>query len=233
LEDRLADREHWKRLLNSFSGKWGQNGRHFKLTDATPPRTKDGRLVDISFNCETGIKTHWREFGAYVLSCTEERESRESHPAIVAHITAHARMVLWAIIKELLPQDYFYCDTDGVLTSETGFHKLHHRIDNSALGKLKHVKTYKDVFIYGCKDLILDGKRKCKGIRDDAKELDEGVFEQVRWYGVPGLARAGSIDMPLTRMITKTLRRSYDKGLIGPDGFTTPFQYPLPPVSGG
>jgi hypothetical protein len=223
IDGRLAEREFWKRLLNSFSGKWGQNGRHFKLTSETPPRTRDGKLIERSFDLKTGEETHWREFGSYTLKCIEERESGFSHPAIVAHITAHARMVLWTIIKELLPENYLYCDTDAVFTTQAGFEKLRHRIDDSRLGALKHVKTVHDTWIYGAKDYVLDGKRKCKGIRDDADEVDEGVFEQIRWYGIRGLARAGSLNVPLTRRVTKSLRRVYDKGIIGPGGWITPF----------
>jgi hypothetical protein len=135
-------------------------------------------------------------------------------------------MILWALIRQLPPEHYFYCDTDGLLTTQSGFDKLHHRIDNLSLGALKHVATYHDVWINGCKDLILDGKRKCKGIRDKGNDPNKTVFEQIKWYGLAGLLHEGSINMPLTEVITKTLRRAYDKGVVLPSGFVTPFHAP-------
>jgi hypothetical protein len=230
-DGRFIDMEHWKLLLNSFTGKWGQNGRHFRLVDKGPPQVKgrDGLMhnVDITYDIESEKETHWRYFGEYILSCTPEAESYESHPAIIAHITGHARMILWAMIRQVTPENYLYCDTDAIFTTEAGFDKLHHRIDNHRLGYLKHVATYHDVWIYGAKDYVRDGERVCKGVRDDANEIDKGVFEQVRWYGLPGLARADSIDVPLTRVVTKTLRRTYAKGTITPSGFVVPLHYPL------
>lgn len=224
LENRAIDREHWKLILNSFSGKWGQNGRHYELSDDWPGI---GKHITIVYNVKTGEKTYIRRFGEYVLTRTDKGESRLSHPAIAAHITGHARMVVWALIREMSAENHLYCDTDGFLTTQAGFDRLHHRIDDTALGKLKHLATYHDVWINGAKDYVLDGKRVLKGIRDDANETDVGIFEQVKWYGLAGLARAGSLDMPLTSVISKTLRRTYTKGVVGPTGFVTPLHFPL------
>jgi hypothetical protein len=223
-EGRMLDADHWKLLINSFYGKWGQNGRHYSLTtDRLHPTKK----IVVAWNVQTRKKTYYRYFGDFVLARTDDSESGSSHPAIAAHVTAHARMILWALIRQLAPQDYFYCDTDAVFTSQTGFNKLYDREKQYAIGGLKHVATYNDVRINGAKDYVVDGTRKLKGVRYDANELDEGIFEQVHWYGLTGLARAGSLDMPLTRRVTKTLRRAYAKGIVGPDGFVTPLHWPL------
>jgi hypothetical protein len=223
-EGRMLDADHWKLLLNSFYGKWGQNGRHYSLsTDRLHPTKK----IIIAWNVQTRKKTYYRYFGNFVLSRTDDGESRESHPAIAAHVTSHARMVLWALIRQLAPKDYFYCDTDAVFTSQAGFDQLYDRDKQFAIGGLKHVATYQDVWINGAKDYVRDGERVLKGVRYEADQVNETSFQQIRWYRLAGLARAGSLDMPLTSVITKTLRRSYNKGIVGADGFVTPFHWPL------
>lgn len=219
LDGRLADMEHWKLLLNSFYGKWGQSGKHFRLVKERPDPIED---IAVVLGPKSDEKTYYRYWGDKVFARTDEAESRESHPAIAAHVTAHARMILWALIRQLAPEDYFYCDTDAIFTSEAGLKQFNHRIDDSRLGFLKRVGTYDDVRIYGAKDYVLDGKRKIKGIRDKAEHLNETVFQQIRWYGLAGLARLDSLDMPLTSIVTKTLRRAYTKGRVLANGFVKP-----------
>jgi DNA polymerase elongation subunit (family B) len=217
------ERDHWKLFLNSLYGKFGQNGRHYWLYEDVPRPKYPTRIY---VNLETNERTYFRYFGDYILARTDQPESSHSHPAIAAHITAHARMVLYALIRELTPEHYFYCDTDAVYTSDTGLKRLDHRIDDSRLGFLKRVATYQDVWIYGAKDLIRDGERLLKGIRDDADQLNETTFNQIRWFRLAGLARTGSLDMPLTARITKTLRRTYSKGVVLPSGFVRPLHAP-------
>jgi hypothetical protein len=217
------ERDHWKLILNSFYGKWGQNGRHYWLYAEVPhPRYR----IRFALNCQTGERTEFRYFGDYVLARRDESESYSSHPAIAAHITAHARMVLYALIREIPAEHYFYCDTDAVYTSDTGLESLRHRIDDSRLGMLKRVATFQDVWINGAKDLVRDGKRLLKGIRDDAEQLNETTFKQIRWFRLAGLARTRSLDMPLTTVITKSLRRTYSKGVVLPSGFVRPLHAP-------
>jgi hypothetical protein len=217
---------HWKLLLNSFYGKWGQSGRKW-----TEVGTCDDTLfkTERTIDAQTRKKVTKRYFGGLIYERADDGESRESHPAIAAHITAHARMILWALIREVPPQDYFYCDTDGLLVSENGLDVLHDRMDQHVLGKLKHVRSYTDITIYGCKDLILNGKRVCKGIRYQAKRLAKGKYRQIKWTGLRGLLANGNLNMPITSLVVKTLNRVYDKGVVGTNGFVTPLHLILPP----
>ena len=223
-EGRDIEARHFKLLLNSFYGKWGQSGRHWKPV-GTCDRHRFERHIHIE--AQTKIERVQRLFGGLVLERADEAESGESHPAIAAHVCAHARMILWALIRKLPPKNYLYCDTDGLLVLDEGVDALREHIDDYKLGFLKRVKTYSSVQIYGCKDLILDGKATLKGIRYDAEKLTESQFRQLKWSSLRGLLGSRSIDMPLTIPIIKTLRRTYTKGSIGADGFVSPLHWPL------
>jgi hypothetical protein len=221
----LIEAEHWKLLLNSFYGKWGQSGGKWVRTGVCDPsefrreRSIDAQSLKITMR---------RYFGGLIFERSQDTEGMESHPAIAAHVTAEARMVLWAIIKQLPPSQYMYADTDGLLIRKEGFDSLRERMDNYVLGKIKHVKTYSDVTIYGCKDLILDGKATLKGIRNEAECIEPGHYRQLKWVGIAGLLSAGIPDMPFTVFVDKFLRRTYDKGLVGADGFVTPIHLAVP-----
>lgn len=212
--------EQWKLLLNSFYGKWGQNGRHWVKVDTCDRHLFESRII---VNAQTLKKTVRRYFGGIVFERAEDTESRDSHPAIAAHITAEARMILWTLIRQLAPKDYFYCDTDGLLVSQNGFDQLREGLHDYTLGKLSHKATFSDVILYGPKDLVLDGKSTLKGIRKDAVELGGGKFRQRKWLSLGSLLASNSLDMPLTIDVDKTLSRTYTKGVIGADGWVTPF----------
>jgi hypothetical protein len=222
-EGRKFEADHWKKLLNSFYGKWGQNGRKWNEIATCERRIFDARW---NHNAQTNENTLRRRFGGFVFERADDGESSESHPAIAAHITAHARMVLWTLIRKLEPQDYFYCDTDGLLVSDTGLDSLHDVLDQYKLGGVKHVETFHDVCIYGCKDMVLDGKEKIKGISKKADVLDKGKYRQLKWFSLPGLLRKRGVDMPLTSVVVKSLRRTYTKGTVLPDGFVVPLHLP-------
>lgn len=215
----LVQSGHYKLLLNSFYGKWGQNG--VKWRDV-------GRVEDQSIgfwkcvNYDTGAVTHWRRYNGLMQLRDTEPESAQSHPAIAAHITAYARMILWALIRQATPEHCFYCDTDSILVDEQGFERVKERISESILGGLKVVGEYQQTFIYGCKDYVLDGKRTCKGIRDQAVEIDTNTYRQDKWIGLRGALRDGRLVAPRVRLTVKRLRRIYDKGLVGADGFVFP-----------
>ena len=214
---------HYKLLLNSFSGKWGQNGikwqtidRDYNAPDAFWPVVDADDDTVTSYRCFDGLIQRKEVFA----------ESRESHPALAAHITAYGRMVLWALIRKIPPKHYFYCDTDSILISEEGLKHVEQPISDVILGALKIVGKFSNGVIYGCKDYVLDGVRTCKGIRNQAIELSPGNYAQEKWVGFRTALRKGWLDGPRTLRITKRLRRIYTKGVVHDDGFVLPLHIP-------
>jgi len=216
----VIESNHIKLLLNAFYGKWGQNGCKWETVGTS---TERGIRFSLDVDGQTGEITRKREFAGLIQEKRLIAESRESHPAIAAHVTAYARLVLWALIRQVPAEDYYYCDTDSLLISRERLETFRDVLDEENLGSLKKVHEYKDVTIYGCKDYIVDGKQVTKGIRRDAQQLDHGRYVQTKWDSIRGMLRSNAINCPVSRRVIRNLRRSYDKGVVSSTGFVVPF----------
>jgi DNA polymerase type B, organellar and viral len=223
LSGNKVEGEHYKLLLNAFSGKWGQNG----IKWSTVGRTDKS---DIAFWREIDYLTdevvNYRRWDGLVQRKDTFPESANSHPAIAAHITSYGRMVLWALMRKIPVKAAFYCDTDSILVSEEGFEHIKESVSDKILGQPKLVGKYSHARIYGCKDYVLDGVRTCKGVREQAVEHAPNQYRQEQWVGFRRALRKGWLDAPRVLTVDKLLKRTYDKGNVGTDGWVTPFLMP-------
>jgi DNA polymerase type B, organellar and viral len=235
----------YRKIMNSFYGKWGQSGGKWEDLDNIEDLTckhwleydhvKDkiiahrqlGGLVQ-----ERVIYTGARKKCGNILvpetipEYNEEAESRDSFPAIAAHITAHARMELWNIINLAGIENVFYCDTDSVLVNDIGARNLAFMTDQEVMGKLSIKGVYPSIEIWGAKDYRFGDIAKTKGVRKDAIWLDDHNVQQTRWSGLRGLIASGETDKPITKTIKKHLNRLYDKGVVLADGTVLPHSLP-------
>lgn len=213
-----------KLFLTNLYGKFGQRGFIYDIVD----RVDDNSIkLWKEIDAETGDIFEFRQYGGIVEQLIKETESRESHPAIAAHVTAHARMMLWSLLNRAGLENVFYCDTDSVWCNERGYNKLRFALDETQLGKLKLEGIHDTVTIYGPKDYNVDGDIRIKGIKKNAKRLREGLYQQVKFTTLKGLLRAGDLTAPVVTTITKQLRRQYNKGIVQPDGRVLPLTFPL------
>jgi len=211
----------FKILMNSLYGKFGQHGIRSTVVGYCPT---DEVGVEEYINVDTGERGQIvKVFGQRRLEI-EAGESRMSHPAIAAHVTAYARMALWDLIERAGRSETYYCDTDSLFVSPLGYERLQKDIAPDALGALKDVGKYDRVVLFGAKDYLIGDKRTLKGVRSAAKQLAPGVFEQERWIGLTGALRLGIVDAPLIASTTKTLKRVYDKGEVDLAGRVTPWR---------
>lgn len=208
-----------KILANSLYGKFGQRGRRYETHE---------HIDDLSIkvwtevNAQTRKKRHFRRFGGLVQHWTDEGESRHSHPAIAAHVTAHARIKLWRLIQRAGRKNVYYCDTDSVVVNELGRARLSALLDENELGALKLEAAYESITLYGPKDYQFGNKRVTKGVRKTAIWLDNSRVSQDRFIGFKGLLRRGSLDAPIVQQQIKVLKREYTKGRPQKDGRVLP-----------
>ena len=213
-----------KRLLNALYGKFGQRGRVFE----TVTQSSDlGIGVWTEIDAATGEVRNLRQFGGLIQEQKTDGESRESHPAIAAHVTAYGRMALWGWMKRAGRGHVHYVDTDSLLVDAVGACRLFPAVDQTALGKLKVEGTFSSGHLYGLKDYSLGGITKTKGVRPSAHWIDANTVEQEHWSTLVGLLRKGDLSAPIVEQRVKHLRRVYTKGCVQPDGSIRPLRLPL------
>lgn len=216
-----GEADRCKRMGNHLFGKFGQNGRVFNIIDHTPDlQCRSWSEVDA----QTGIVHKYRQYAGVIEEWREEGESRDSHPAIAAHITAAARMHLYSLMRSAGLGNYFYCDTDSLWVNATGLGNLRLELDNIKLGKLKLEGTHEAVTIYGLKDYVIDDKRKTKGVKAKAVQISEHTFEQDQFSNLKGLLRDGDLTAPVIKRMSKTLSRKYTKGTVLQTGWVLPLR---------
>lgn len=215
-----VEEEMAKKLPNSFYGKWGQRGRVYEDAGEWP---SDEALAWSELDCETGIVYKHRALGGLHQMFREDAESRESFPAIAAHVTAYARAYLWQITRGTRAGELLYEDTDGFALLESGYEALKGEIDPGRLGALK-LESVEPWGVYrGPKDYEYPDFRKLKGVRAKAHWIDERTVVQEQWSTLKGLLRDGDLSGPITQLRSKTLARHYAKGLVTPSGRVLPY----------
>ncbi len=210
-----------KLMANALYGKFGQRGEVWREVGAYDPAVTG---VWLDYNADTGVTTRYRAVGGALSELEREVESRESHPAIAATVTSAARLALLGLLEAAGRASVVYVDTDSLFTVGGPPGPSWAALVGPGLGQLKRVATYRRLVIFGLKDYQADGRRVTKGVRRDAVELAPGVYEQDTFVGLRGGLQAGDVGRQLVRRTTKHLARTYDKGVVAPDGRVTPYR---------
>lgn len=209
-----------KILLNSLYGKFGQSGRNWETVRPAEPTDpvewweqdeKDGPVVKYRIRFDL------------VQRLEKDDESRDSFPAIAAHVTAYARMHMWRLMQNAGYPHVFYSDTDSLVVDEIGFRSLAANISEFELGMLKVEDVANNATFYGPKDYHFGRTERHKGIRRTAVKIAKATWEQARfcsWDWHLGHDQEGRVFIDT---ITKTLSREYRKGNVGSTGWVTPF----------
>lgn len=209
----------WKILMNSLYGKFGQRGRRW----VDIKRVRDKTVASwTELDADTGEWVRFRRVARTLQMQLEEGEARESHPAIAGHVTSYARALIWSLILEAGREHVHYTDTDSLWVDASGLRRLRPRIDPNALGALKVESSDRNIVVHGPKDYVKGGRRRIKGIRDNAVEITPGVFVQPKWRGLAGAIAEGDLAAPKITGVMKFLARNYTKGRVLPSGRVEP-----------
>lgn len=209
-----------KIFMNSLYGKFGQKNESFKTIGFTDdPDFKAERVYDA----DEGRWRYFRVIGNKIEEKDGYIEGSNSFVAIASFVTAYARCYLWKLIEKAGQKNVLYCDTDSLFTTEEGLNNLKDYLHEKELGKLKLEDKTDKLIIWGAKNYQFGKEIKRKGIRKDAKQIDNNTFEQIQFikirsnmlkYHLPG---AGTIK------VRKQLKAQYDKGVVTPSGWVKPF----------
>lgn len=224
----------YKLIMNSLYGKFGQ--RMFKnIVVDTAPIDEVGEYT--IYDEVLGIK-YRKVFGGKVWEKDESAEAQEAYnsfPAIAAHVTSYARMLLWDGIDTVGLENMYYCDTDSLMCSEAGYQKLLDRglIDPDRLGAFK-LEDIGDVELYGGKDYVFTGRdgektTKLKGVgKNGTRELEskngKKRFVTTQWGGLNKQLKRGYIGNYYNTLVIKEIKRIYTKGEVQANGEVKPFE---------
>lgn len=213
-----------KRMMNALYGKFGQSGDVWEDVGAADPTDVH---VWLEWDVDTQSVVHFRSFGGVLQKRAGEIEARESHPAIAAHVTSAARMRLLALLNRAGRENVIYMDTDSVFTLPAGTDRLTQFVNPTRLGSLKLEATYDDLTIFGAKDYLAGGKRKIKGIRSNAIEIEPGKWQQDTFEGLKGALLTGNLHRQVITQTVKRLSRLYSKGTVDGTGRIHPYRVTL------
>ncbi len=209
----------FKDLMNHLYGKFGQRGIFWEEAGAADDlEAEQWAEIDEA----TGTVTKFRRFGGLVQAQARESESRDSFPAIAAHVTSAARAYLWRLIQRAGREHVLYCDTDSLLVDQIGQGRLAGLTDDVRLGALGEEGRSPCVRLWGAKDYDFGFRARHKGVRKQAVWTGPDTVEQEQWSGLGRALFDEHFHGPTTTRITKRLYRHYDKGVVGPSGIVTP-----------
>jgi len=208
-----------KKMLNSLYGKFGQKAEIWEKIGDCP---KEPDRVELCFEVGVCRVKQIRYLLGEIFELKGYEETFNSFPAIAAHVAADARLYLWSLMKQAGSGNYFYCDTDSLIINKVGLWNMQNQIDNSRLGALKIVEITNDLVIRGLKDYSNHEKRVIKGVRKNAIEIRDGIYQQEQWPSFRGLLREAQTDTYTVKQVIKVLDRKYTKGHVNQDGSIVP-----------
>jgi len=211
-----------KYMLNTLYGKFGQSGYVYDTIEKT---TDDEVKTWEVWNVEDQKLIKYRQFGGLIQAMKREGESYNSFPAIAAHVTAYARMYLLQLISVAGYDNVYYVDTDSLVVNHAGYTKLRDYIHPTVLGMLKLERTIKQLTIHGPKDYVFDDTVKIKGIRKNAIQIKPSTYSQDRFRKFKGMLQSGNLNALVVTRTTKTLARTYNKGVRTDNGRVIPLRF--------
>ncbi len=209
-----------KLIINSLYGKFGQTGINQKVIGRSDP--------DIIYHmpvlhAQTGEKFYQTSVGGVIYEEHRIGESYNAIPVIAAHVTANARLYLLSLIKKAGFENVYYCDTDSLIVNSTGYYLLESEIEPNTLGKLKIETQSGWLRVNAPKDYEMSERRKIKGIRVNAQQIDENTFLQEQWAKLAGLIREGFENGYTSKEIIKHQERVIHSGVVLRSGRIVPY----------
>tara|TARA_Y100000310_G_C20701625_1_gene830504 strand:+ start:1920 stop:3719 length:1800 start_codon:yes stop_codon:yes gene_type:complete len=209
-----------KILMNSLYGKFGQRGSLWEEIEYNGEPPGDEWLEE---DFQTGKVYRYRIRLGNVQRLSREAEARESFPAIAAHVTAYARMLMWRLILQAGEGHIFYSDTDSLIVDNVGYKNLEPFIHQTKLGSLKVESEANVAVFYGPKDYRFGTVEKHKGIKKNAQQVAENIWQQIQFHSWDWHLQNTEDGIIYIDTITKTLQREYKKGDVQSDGRVKPF----------
>lgn len=212
-----------KYYMNTLYGKFGQRR---KIEDRLQEPDERGFFREEILDLPTRRRYVQTHLFNVCLTTYHETNGKNTFVAIPAHITEAGRMLLWEIIESFPQRSVLYCDTDSVKIPAASLPHLTYPVNETDLGALSVESRLTALTLYGCKDYDADGEIKLKGVPRSAKPLGPDVYSYDQFSGFYTHLKERNMDTFMVKRVIKHLTRTYDKALVGSDGWTIPFNLP-------
>lgn len=226
-----AIKEMAKIFLNGLYGKFAQKGGSDCILETNEADIKiyKKEMEENNTNVIDDLDIKGKRYvmlgeNVYRIEPSKEALASESMPIISATVTAYARLYLFQLMQIANRKEVFYCDTDSLFVSKTGYEKLleANQIHPTELGKLK-LEEIGSCEIYGAKNYKFNDKIKLKGIKKNAEKIDENTYRQLQFETKNIRYRKGTNDgIVMLTPIIKKISKEYDKGILHKDGTIEP-----------
>lgn len=213
-----------KSWMVAFYGRWG--ARYHETVEegqAEPGEYGSGSLLDA----DTGEIRSYTVLGGKMISRRRIGLAPDAFPAIMAHVAAHGRNVLFEYARKAgLGHVYVYL-SDGLIVDQIGFDRLQDDLDDDRLGALKckieaeTLETRSDV------EYVLGERHWLSGVKRDATRVEDGVLVEHRAPNLRTLLRWSEPSTYLERKTTIRQSFAFRSGVPQPDGWIAPFRLPL------
>jgi len=209
-----------KIFLNSLYGKFGQKQPILETLDA--PQYLDFSRREC-FSLATGKR--WIETTGFGKMIHQEgyQNGSKSFVAIAAHVTEYSRFALFDMLAAVGDQRVLYMDTDSLVLRSEDTGLLARFIHPQRIGFLAVDKVCERLMLAGLKDYQADDTVKIKGVPKTAQRIAPDTYRYTQFLGQSTHMRLGDVDGVLTQTVLKHLKRTYDKGTVGPDGWVSPY----------
>lgn len=214
-----------KLLMNSLYGKYGQMGQKW-IKSNEKPRGRPGKWFILDE--PTKKRVQYMEIDNQVWVSEKETESKDSFPAIAAHVTAYGRILMQRMMDYIGRQHIYYCDTDSLIIDQHAYNRVKDKLSKTVLGCWSLDGEADRLVLYGAKDYEFGSKKKIKGIRAKHVLTEDGLYRQLQFSSLRGSINKGILDKPVIKHTHKALKRVYLKGNVDSEGVVTPFVlYPV------
>lgn len=142
------------------------------------------------------------QIGEQIYISSYTKDGSESSPQIMSYVMMLTRLRLLEAMQAAGGIDnVLYCDTDGFIVNEKGSFKLRSYADLTT-GYLRKKSSYTDLFIYGPKQLIIEGKPRVAGLPSrPLQRNDDGSWKVEKWERTRASLESGRVDTVRVRTV--------------------------------
>jgi hypothetical protein len=220
----MITRHQAKIFLNALYGKFGQREVISKIV----PLEGEGKVMRLSgYSQALGRRVEVNYLGTTVEVRYKGGEAFYASPVIAGAVTANARAYLWHFIELVGVENVFYCDTDSLIVNQTGYERITPYLDLNRLGLWKLEGFASTLFIHSAKDYRFGEVTKTKGVPRKATQLDPNTWQYDQFRGAKTWVKQGMPTGVEVYRRTKQRVKTYDKGVVMPNGLVLPLRLSL------